>query len=146
MTLLEVSDYIRILGVTYLVAFAFVTSGLFTGFAISKKPKTKYSEAEAGFRENQFGRGAQNSYPTTSETPREYKSLILVIAIGMAAYFVLSFAEKANSPLLNNSIGVTALVLGFFARRKHLREWEGRPGNLDFACFLVGLAIVLPQI
>ncbi|WP_170759678.1 hypothetical protein [Ruegeria lacuscaerulensis] len=145
-SLLEVSNFVRLMGLAYLSGLVLSTSGIFPAFGISLASKGKFAQAQTRIRRQQFGWGAG----VVSDSEIKTKHVILAFPLSLLliamAYFGLSWAKNAQLPALNFALGFSFFVLGLYLRKQFLRNWTGRPWKLDFACFLIGLFFVIAQV
>lgn len=144
--LLEVSNFVRLLGLAYLTGLVVSTSGIFPMFGKSLVSKVKFAQAQALIRRQQFGWGAGDVPDSEIKTKRIILAFPLVLLLIAVAYFGLSWVRNAQIPALNIALGFSFFVLGLYLRKQFLRNWTGRTWKLDFACFLIGLFFVITQV
>ena len=145
-SLVELSSLVRILGLSYLAGFVISTSGLFPGFGKPLTSKHSFSEATTRIHKKKFGWGAEQ-YPgeevTTKDMVRWLPLTLILIALCL---FGMRWVENAQMPILNFALGLALIALGLYLRRQFIRDWDGSPRKLDFACFLIGFLFFFQQV
>jgi hypothetical protein len=145
-SLIEISDLIRLLGLAYLAGIVISTSGIFPSFTKPQFSDGKFSAAQNRLQEKQLGWGFGLSTDTENNAKKTILTWIAIIVLIVLAYFGLSWVENAQIPTLNIALGIAFLSLGLNYRRQFLLKWAGRSRNLDLASFLLGLFFVITQL
>ena len=145
-SLIELSDFIRLLGLAYLAGIVISTSGVFPAFAKSQFSNSKYDESQTLIQRKQLGWSFGLLAEDESNAKATALTWIAVVVLIAVAYFGMRWAENAQIPALNITLGITCIFLGLNYRRLFLRKWAGKAWKIDFASFLVGLFILITQI
>lgn len=141
-TLLEVSDFVRDLGIYYAASLfiARAIGSIVDGTKLaSKRFWTSSTMAIKRPSGNDVSVASKAKFSLT-RTIVVWTAFFVIIYLSLHAFY---WARYAEIPLVNFAIGAFLLVCGLFVRRDYLRELDNSRINLDVACFLICLFLLV---